>query len=79
VCSGDEVDGIIVRKRLGDVRSEKETCSARGKTPTGDICNTKNSLDFMSRTLCAGLRVARDKRKRPPSGSDHSRSHIGPS
>jgi hypothetical protein len=46
VCSSDEVDGIIMREGLGDVRSEKEACSARGKTPTGDICNPKDFVRF---------------------------------
>jgi hypothetical protein len=54
VCSSDEVDGIIMRESLGDIRAEKEACSARGKTPTGDIYNNPNtSLDFVSRTLFA--------------------------
>jgi hypothetical protein len=35
-----------MRESLGDVRSEKEACSARGKTPTGDIYNPKDFVRF---------------------------------
>jgi hypothetical protein len=59
----------------------KRKPAPRGERPQPEISTTpkKNSLDFVSRALCAKSRVAREKRKCAPSGSDHSRSHIGPS
>jgi len=37
VRSGDEVDGVVMRESLGDVRSKKEACSTGRETPASYI------------------------------------------
>ena len=38
VRARNEVDRVVVREYLRDVRAEEEACSARRQAPAGDIC-----------------------------------------
>lgn len=51
--SGDEVNGIIMRKILGDVGAEKEARSTRRETPAGYIYVSRGSSVIALRFACA--------------------------
>lgn len=89
MCSGDEVNGIIVRECLGDVCPEEETRPAWREAPASDIYDLKGGSAVgvqAPRLFAVGTRreieETGDSPKKGiclPSGSDHSKSHIGPS
>ena len=72
VRARDEVDRVVVRERLRDVGAEQEAGPARGEAPAGDLWDGASAWEGEGKGEGGAAR-------RVPSGSDHRRSHIGPS
>ena len=66
VGTRDKVDGVVVREDLRNVGAEEEACTARRETAASYIYKEIGGRRRMGDGYV-------------PSGSDHSKSHIGPS